>query len=85
MADQAGTMLSTAATKNEADARKIHSIVQEGIVITNLFPSVDGLPEGIPGDVFQSEFGGLGGAKTRALLGDIKRRLRTCTALTFSK
>ena len=85
MADQAGTMLATAATKNAADARRIHSIVQKGVVITDFFPSVDGLPEGIPGDVFQSEYGGLGGAKTRALLGNIERRLRSCTALTLSK
>ncbi len=85
MADHAGTMLATAATKNAADARRIHSIVQQGIVIADLFPSIEGLPEGIPGDAFQSEYGGLGGAKTRGLLSDLERRLQTCPALLPSK
>jgi hypothetical protein len=81
MADQAGTMLAIAATKSAANARRIHSLVQQGVVVDDLFPSIEGLPEGISGDTFQSEYGGLGGSKTRGLLSEMERRLQTCAAL----
>ena len=43
--------------------------------VDDLFPDVDGLPEGISRDELQSEFGGLGGAETRRLFEVIDRRL----------
>jgi len=85
MADRAGTMLAIAATKNAANARRFQSHVQQGVVVADLFPSVEGLPEGISGDVFQSEYGGLGGTKTRSLLSEMERRLQTCAALLTLK
>lgn len=85
MADQAGTMFASAATKNAVNARRIHSLAKKGVVLTDFFPSIEGLPEGIPSDVFQSEYGGLGGKKTRELLSELEQRLQTCTALLPSK
>ena len=85
MADQAGTMLATSATKNAANARRIQSQVQQGVVVSDLLPNIEGLPEGISGDVFQSEYGGLGGTKTRSLLSEMARRLSTCKAIHATK
>lgn len=85
MADRAGTMLAIAATKNAANARRFQSHIQQGVVVADLFPSVEGLPEGISGDVFQSEYGGLGGTKTRGLLSEMARRLSSCKAIHATK
>jgi hypothetical protein len=85
MADRAGTMLAIAATNNAANARRFQSHIQQGVVVADLFPNVEGLPEGISGDTFQSEYGGLGGTKTRSLLSEMARRLSTCKAIHATK
>jgi hypothetical protein len=80
-ANRAGMLLAVAATKNEANARHLQAQIGRGVVIANFFPSVEGLPEGLSRDVFQSKFGGVGGKETRRLKNEIERRQAACQAL----
>lgn len=80
-ADRAGTLLAVAATKNNANAHNVQDRVESGVVIADFFPEIDGLPEGIRGEIFQSEYGGLGGKETQRLAKEIERRISACKAL----
>ena len=80
-ADRAGTLLAVAATKNLSNARNLQTRIGRGVVIADFFPEIDGLPEGLTGDVFQSEYGGLGGKETLRLAEEIERRIAACQAL----
>lgn len=80
-ADRAGTLLTIAATKNKSNARSMQKRIGQGVDIEDFFPSIDGLPEGITSDDFQSDYGGLGGKETRRLAEEIERRIAACKAL----
>jgi len=80
-ADRAGTLFATAATRDAKSARSLQVTIQKGIDTSDLFPEVKGLPEGLTRDVFQDEYGGLGGAKTNEIVEEIRRRLNTCSIL----
>ena len=45
------------------------------IEVSDLLPSIRGLPEAITRDQLQADYGGLGGTETRRLLGEIDRRI----------
>jgi hypothetical protein len=45
------------------------------VTVADLFPSIAELPEGISRDDLQANYGGLGGAVTRRLLGEIDRQI----------
>ncbi len=80
-ADRAGTLLAIAATKNDVNARNLQTRIGQGVVIADFFPGVEGLPSGLTRDVFQSEYGGLGGKETQRLANEIERRLALCRGL----
>ncbi len=80
-ADRAGTLLAIAATKNEANARNLQARIGQGVVIADFFPGVEGLPSGLTGDEFQSQYGGLGGQVTLRLAEEIEYRLAECKGL----
>jgi uncharacterized membrane protein/uncharacterized protein YfiM (DUF2279 family) len=80
-ADRAGTLLAVAATKNQSNARSMQTRISQGVDIGDFFPSIDGLPEGLTSDEFQSDYGGLGGKETRRLAQEIERRIAACKAL----
>ena len=80
-ADRAGTLLATAATKNGANARHLQTRIEQGVVIADFFPGVEGLPSGLTRDEFQSQYGGLGGKVTLKLAEEIEYRLAECKAL----
>lgn len=80
-ADRAGTLLAVAATKNNANAHNFQTRVRDGVVIADFFPGIEGLPSGLSRDVFQSEYGGLGGKETLRLAKEIEQRLSGCRAL----
>jgi len=74
-ANKAGIGFAVAATRSEPSARAIQLRIADGVDIDDFFPDVRGLPEGITRDELQFEYGGLGGAKTRAILEEIDRRV----------
>jgi uncharacterized protein YfiM (DUF2279 family) len=80
-ADRAGTLLAVAATKNGSNARSFQMRIAQGVVIADFFPDIDGLPEGLTRDEFQSDYGGLGGKETLRLANEIERRVAACKAL----
>jgi hypothetical protein len=81
MADRAGTLFASAATKNAASARNMQTRTSHGVAIEHFFPGIENLPEGLTRDVFQSAFGGLGGNETQRITQEIERRLATCDGL----
>ena len=84
-ADRAGTLFATAATRDSKSARSLQVTIQKGVVTSDFFPEVEGLPEGLTRDVFQEEYGGLGGAKTNEIVEEIQRRLNECPILAIGE
>ncbi len=82
-ADQTGTLFAKVATRDVQSARELQLKIRHGIEITDFFPDVTGLPEGIYRDEFQAEYGGLGGTETTKILKEIRRRLTRCPILDF--
>lgn len=78
LADQAGIRFAANAISDEPHAIAIRDRIEKGLVIQDVMPSIDALPESIFSDRFQTEYGGIGGEKTRELLKDIQFRLESC-------
>jgi hypothetical protein len=74
-ANSAGIRLAAAATRTSRSAHTLQTRIRRGVEVADLLPSLRGLPEGITGDQLQAEYGGLSGAETRRLLGEIDRRI----------
>lgn len=73
-ADHAGNLFATMATSNEDSARELQRRIRRGMGGEDFCPDIEGLPEGISRDDFQSEYGGLGGKKTTQIVAEIERR-----------
>ena len=80
-ADRAGTLFADVATRNAESAQAMQSRIRNGVRIADFCPDVQELPEGLSRDEFQTEYGGLGGAGTRSVAEEIRRRLATCEGL----
>lgn len=74
-ANSAGIRLAVAATRTEPSAHTMQARIRRGVEVSDLLPSLRELPEGITRDQLQADYGGLGGAETRRLLGEIDRRI----------
>lgn len=81
VADRAGVNFMLAATASDFAARSIQQRVGEEFSVADFFPSIDGLPEGITGELFQSQYGGLGGKETQRLATEIQSRIDGCSGL----
>jgi hypothetical protein len=81
LANKAGIRFALVATHNETSAREVQLRIAQGVDIEDFMPEIDGLPEGIPRDDFQSQYGGLGGAESRRLLTEIDKRIETRAGL----
>ena len=77
-ANKAGIRFAVAATRDAESARAMYERVVGGAASYSFVPDIGGLPEGLSGDDFQREFGGLGGARTRHIMADIDSRLDAC-------
>jgi hypothetical protein len=80
-ANASGIRFAVLATKNEAMAREMRQRVQQMASSFDFCPSIDGLPEGMTTDQFQSQYGGIGGEGTRKLFEEIRTRLLSCPML----
>jgi len=74
-ANSAGIRLASVATRNSRSARALQARIRQGVEVSDLLPSLRALPEGITRDQLQADYGGLSGAETRRLLGEIDRRI----------
>ena len=81
LADRAGSRFALAATRDPDAARAMQARLAENLVIAELFPSADNLPEGIPEATLQVEYGGVGGKRYRLVENELNRRLDRCPAL----
>ena len=74
-ANSAGIRLAAAATRNSKSAHTMQTRIRRGVEVADVLPSLRELPEGIGRDQLQADYGGLSGAETRRLLGEIDRRI----------
>lgn len=81
LANRAGILFASSATRNQTAAKEIQFRLRGDLVSADFLPDHCGLPEGLYRQTFQSEFGGLGGTKTRQINAEITRRLETATAI----
>ncbi len=80
-ADRAGTLFAGAATNSTESARAVQMQIRRGVSSADYCPEIEGLPEGLTRDEFQTEYGGLGGAKTGQIVKVIQSRLSACKGL----
>jgi len=80
-ANLAGIRFAVVATHNAHSARDMQLRIAKGFDTAAFFPSIDGLPEGLPQEQFHVEFGGLGGAPTRRLFAEIDSRIAALPGL----
>jgi hypothetical protein len=82
LADDAGIRLAMTATRDEASAVRIQQQLTAGSSkIDDLFPSPDGLPEGISARQLEERLGGVGGTGYQVVEQDLARRLEKCALL----
>lgn len=75
LANKSGIRLAVLATRNNESARTMQRLVIQSSNRFQFIPEIVGLPEGLSSERFESEFGGLGGRKTRELFAEIDRRI----------
>ena len=80
-ANKAGIRFAVLATQDAKSARAMQMRMIHGSKRFKFVPSIDGLPENLTSDEFQTDFGGLGGTKTREIFGEIDRRINECDGL----
>lgn len=80
LADRAGTTLAAMATRDDAWAERMQSRLVTQVRVDDVFPGVEGLPEGLADAAFRVQFGGVGGDGYRRLTADIEGRISRCRA-----
>ena len=80
-ADAAGNRFTRTATRDAESARALQARILAGVRIGDFCPELRDLPEGISREDFHERYGGLGGAETRRVVDEIRRRLAGCPGL----
>jgi len=80
-ANKAGIRFAVRATQDAASARSMQLRIVNGAGRYQFMPAIGGLPEGISGDQFQAQFGGMGGRETLRILNDIDGRINASDGL----
>ena len=75
-ANKAGIRFAVVATRDTESARNMQRRIIRGGAPYHFVPEINDLPEGLAGDTFQAEYGGLGGTRTRTILAEIDERIR---------
>ena len=81
MADQAGNLFATAATKDDDSARLMQMLLRGEIKTSDFLPPIEGIPEGMTEEEFLNDYGGLAGEGTTKVVDEIQRRLKECKLL----
>ncbi len=74
-ANATGIRLAVVATRNSQSAHELQVRIRDDMYVTELLPPTDSLPEHLSRETLHSDFGGLGGTRTRELLNEIGRRI----------
>jgi hypothetical protein len=80
LADRAGTVFAKTATSDADAARAIQERLARGFAVDDFFPPAADLPEEIPLNRFEQEYGGVGGEGYRKIIAEIDRRVAGCAA-----
>jgi hypothetical protein len=80
-ANKAGIRFAVVATRDADSARSMQMRILQGGNAYRFVPDISNLSEGISGDQFQAEYGGLGGARTREILAEIDHRISAIAGL----
>jgi hypothetical protein len=80
-ADAAGNRFTLTAIHDAESARALQIRIREGVRIADFVPELRDLPEGLSSEVLHDRFGGLGGAGTRDVVEEIRRRIAACRGL----
>jgi hypothetical protein len=80
LADRAGTLFAWAATHDPQRAQTMQVRLSQAFEVDQFFPNADGLAEGIPDEVLEDYYGGVGGAEYQRVVRTIERRLQSCAA-----
>lgn len=81
LADRCGTALAEAASDDEERATAIRDRLAAGVAVDDVFPPANQLPEGISDTQLQTEYGGVGGDRFRALAAEIEKRVSSLPLL----
>jgi hypothetical protein len=82
LADRSGTVFAERATGDEAAAHAVQQQLANGFATDAVFPSAEGLPEGLQDAELRARYGGVGGEGYRRLLAEIERRIAGLSALS---
>jgi hypothetical protein len=80
-ADAAGSAFASAATRDSDSARAVQHRIVQGVRLEDYLPNLHDLPEGLTREQLQSEYGGLGGKGTQAVVAEIRRRIAASPGL----
>ena len=75
VANKAGIRMTVLASQDAESARHMQNRIAQSSGQDTFVPAIDGLPEGISAEAFGTEFGGLGGRRTRDLMAEIDHRV----------
>ena len=76
LANMAGMRFAERATASEQSARRVQMSLSEGFRVDSVFPFAADLPEGIPADSFERDYGGVEGAVYARLVRELEYRLQ---------
>jgi hypothetical protein len=80
-ANQAGIRFATLATQDFNSARRLQFRLIDKDKNYKFVPEITGLPEGLSEADFQTEYGGVGGSKSRELFNEIAQRINATVGL----
>lgn len=85
LANMAGMRFAERATASDASARQVQAGLAEGFRVDSIFPFAADLPEGIPANSFERDYGGVEGAAYARLVRELEYRLQEMPPLGTSR
>jgi|JI10StandDraft_1071094.scaffolds.fasta_scaffold00310_30 hypothetical protein len=83
VANKSGIRFAVVGTKSQASAKMFQQKIANAESPLTFMPEISELPEGLPSQVFETAFGGIGGERTRSLFKEIDQRVANCPGLKF--
>ena len=80
LADRAGTLFGETAVRSDVSARALQDRIVDAYRVDDFLPDGRDLPEDLQDAVLTARYGGVGGARYRAVVATIEARLRGCAA-----
>jgi hypothetical protein len=83
VANKSGIRFAVVATSSQSSAKTLQQKIASAESPFTFMPEINELPEGLPSQIFESAFGGIGGERTRSLFKEIDQRIDNCPGLKF--